>query len=95
MFRPVRVPVQYAAWHLDRDHHLEVSHNMSMANYRANYRANRPVRDAADRVMRGFGGLGHSRREPFTYVSGHRKTEGAAAIRVCRVAQWRLTFGEQ
>lgn len=32
----VRLLVYYAAWHLDRDHHMEVSDKVSMANYRAN-----------------------------------------------------------
>src|SRR5246127_3114647 len=32
----VRLLVRYAAWHLDRNHHLEVSDKVSMANYRAN-----------------------------------------------------------
>jgi hypothetical protein len=40
----VRLLVYYAAWELDRNHHLEVSDKVSMANYRAN----RLVCEAAD-----------------------------------------------
>lgn len=89
--RVVRLPVQYAAWHPDRDHHLEVSDKMSMANYRAN----RLVRATADRAVRVFGGLGHSRRDPFACISGHQITEGAEEIQVRRVALRLSTFGKQ
>ncbi|MCB1288673.1 MAG: acyl-CoA dehydrogenase family protein, partial [Mycobacterium sp.] len=43
----VRLLVYYAAWELDRNHHLQVSDKVSMANYRAN----RLVCEAADRAM--------------------------------------------
>ena len=55
----VRLLVYYAAWHLDRNHHLEVSDKVSMANYRAN----RLVCNAADRAMQVFGGVGYTRHE--------------------------------
>ena len=42
----VRLLVYYAAWNLDRNHHMEVSDKVSMANYRAN----RLVCDAAVRT---------------------------------------------
>jgi alkylation response protein AidB-like acyl-CoA dehydrogenase len=89
----VRLLVYYAAWHLDRDHHLEVSDKVSMANYRAN----RLVCDAADRAMQIFGGLGYSRHEPFEHIYRHHRryriTEGAEEIQIRRVAQRLFGFG--
>ena len=83
----VRLLVYYAAWHLDRNHHLEVSDKVSMANYRAN----RLVCDAADQAMQTFGGLGYSRHEPFEHIYRHHRryriTEGAEEIQIRRVAQ--------
>ncbi|NBP85641.1 MAG: acyl-CoA dehydrogenase family protein, partial [Mycobacteriaceae bacterium] len=52
----VRLLVYYAAWHLDRDHHMQVSDKVSMANYRAN----RLVCEAADRAMQIHGGFGYA-----------------------------------
>jgi acyl-CoA dehydrogenase len=89
----VRLLVQYAAWHLDRDHHMEVSDKVSMANYRAN----RLVCDAADRAMQIFGGLGYSRHEPFEHIYRHHRryriTEGAEEIQIRRIAQRLFKFG--
>jgi acyl-CoA dehydrogenase len=89
----VRLLVYYAAWHLDRNHHLEVSDKVSMANYRAN----RLVCDAADRAMQIFGGLGYSRHEPFEHIYRHHRryriTEGAEEIQIRRVAQRLFEFG--
>ncbi len=89
----VRLLVYYAAWHLDRNHHLEVSDKVSMANYRAN----RLVCDAADRAMQIFGGLGYSRHEPFEHIYRHHRryriTEGAEEIQIRRVAQRLFKFG--
>ncbi|MBS9533704.1 acyl-CoA dehydrogenase family protein [Mycobacterium sp. M1] len=83
----VRLLVHYAAWHLDREHHLEVSDKVSMANYRAN----RLVCDAADRAMQIHGGIGYSRHEPFEHIYRHHRryriTEGAEEIQIRRVAQ--------
>ena len=91
----VRLLVQYAAWHLDRDHHMEVSDKVSMANYRAN----RLVCDAADRAMQIFGGLGYSRHEPFEHIYRHHRryriTEGAEEIQIRRVAQRLFKFGRK
>ena len=91
----VRLLVQYAAWHLDRDHHMEVSDKVSMANYRAN----RLVCDAADRAMQIFGGLGYSRHEPFEHIYRHHRryriTEGAEEIQIRRVAQRLFKFGSK
>jgi alkylation response protein AidB-like acyl-CoA dehydrogenase len=89
----VRLLVYYAAWHLDRNHHLEVSDKVSMANYRAN----RLVCEAADRAMQVFGGLGYSRHEPFEHIYRHHRryriTEGAEEIQIRRVAQRMFKFG--
>ncbi len=91
----VRLLVYYAAWHLDRNHHLEVSDKVSMANYRAN----RLVCDAADRAMQIFGGLGYSRHEPFEHIYRHHRryriTEGAEEIQIRRVAQRLFKFGSK
>jgi acyl-CoA dehydrogenase len=91
----VRLLVQYAAWHLDRDHHMEVSDKVSMANYRAN----RLVCDAADRAMQIFGGLGYSRHEQFEHIYRHHRryriTEGAEEIQIRRVAQRLFNFGRK
>jgi hypothetical protein len=91
----VRLLVAYAAWHLDRDHHMEVSDKVSMANYRAN----RLVCDAADRAMQIFGGLGYSRHEQFEHIYRHHRryriTEGAEEIQIRRVAQRLFKFGKK
>ncbi|MGV0625583.1 acyl-CoA dehydrogenase family protein [Mycolicibacter minnesotensis] len=83
----VRLLVNYAAWHLDRDHHLEVSDKVSMANYRAN----RLACEAADRAMQIHGGVGYSRHEQFEHLYRHHRryriTEGAEEIQIRRVAQ--------
>jgi acyl-CoA dehydrogenase len=89
----VRLLVYYAAWHLDHNHHLEVSDKVSMANYRAN----RLVCEAADRTMQVFGGLGYSRHEPFEHIYRHHRryriTEGSEEIQIRRVAQRMFGFG--
>src|SRR5690606_10775406 len=76
----VRLLVRYAATELDRNHHMEVSDKVSMANYRAN----RLVCEAADRAMQIFGGVGYSRHEPFEHIYRHHRryriTEGAEEI---------------
>lgn len=89
----VRLLVRYAAWHLDRNHHLEVSDKVSMANYRAN----RLVCNAADRAMQVFGGVGYTRHEPFEHIYRHHRryriTEGSEEIQIRRVAQRLFKFG--
>ena len=83
----------YAAWHLDHNHHMEVSDKVSMANYRAN----RLVCEAADRAMQVFGGIGYSRHEPFEHIYRHHRryriTEGAEEIQIRRAAQRLFGFG--
>jgi alkylation response protein AidB-like acyl-CoA dehydrogenase len=91
----VRLLVYYAAWHLDHEHHMEVSDKVSMANYRAN----RLVCEAADRAMQVFGGVGYSRHEPFEHIYRHHRryriTEGAEEIQIRRVAQRLFGFGKR
>jgi len=89
----VRWLVYRTAWHLDRRHHLEVSHEVSMCNYRAN----RLACDAADRAMQVHGGLGYSRHQPFEHIYRHHRryriTEGSEEIQMRRVAQHLFGFG--
>ena len=91
----VRLLVRYAASELDRNHHMEVSDKVSMANYRAN----RLVCDAADRAMQVLGGVGYSRHEPFEHIYRHHRryriTEGAEEIQIRRVAQRLFGFGRK
>jgi len=91
----VRLLVYYAATELDRNHHMEVSDKVSMANYRAN----RLVCDTADRAMQVFGGVGYSRHEPFEHIYRHHRryriTEGAEEIQIRRVAQRLFGFGKK
>jgi alkylation response protein AidB-like acyl-CoA dehydrogenase len=89
----VRWLVYKTAWHLDLSHHLEVSHEVSMCNYRAN----RLACDAADRAMQVHGGLGYSRHQPFEHIYRHHRryriTEGSEEIQMRRVAQHLFGFG--
>jgi alkylation response protein AidB-like acyl-CoA dehydrogenase len=91
----VRLLVYYAAWELDRNHHLEVSDKVSMANYRAN----RLVCEAADRAMQIHGGIGYSRHEPFEHIYRHHRryriTEGAEEIQMRKVGQHLFGFGRK
>ena len=82
----VRTLVRKTAWELDSTHHLDVSHRVSMCNYRAN----RLVCDAADRAMQVHGGIGYSRHKPFEHIYRHHRryriTEGSEEIQMRRVA---------
>ena len=82
----VRNLVYKTAWHLDQRHHLEVSAQVSMANYRAN----RLVCEAADRAMQVHGGLGYTRHLPFEHIYRHHRryriTEGSEEIQLRKVA---------
>ena len=78
--------VRKTAWHLDRQDHMEVSDQVSMANYRAN----RLVCEAADRAIQVHGGIGYSRHTPFEHIYRHHRryriTEGSEEIQIRRVA---------
>ena len=82
----VRGLVYKAAWHLDQQHHLQVSEQVSMANYRAN----RLVCEAADRAMQVHGGVGYTRHYPFEHIYRHHRryriTEGAEEIQIRKIA---------
>jgi alkylation response protein AidB-like acyl-CoA dehydrogenase len=82
----VRNLVYKTAWHLDHQHHLEVSDKVSMCNYRAN----RLVCQAADLAMQVHGGLGYSRHYPFEHIYRHHRryriTEGSEEIQIRKVA---------
>jgi acyl-CoA dehydrogenase len=82
----VRNLVYKTAWHLDQQHHMEVSHLVSMANYRAN----RLVCEAADRAMQVHGGMGYTRHKPFEHIYRHHRryriTEGSDEIQLRRVS---------
>jgi alkylation response protein AidB-like acyl-CoA dehydrogenase len=82
----VRNLVHKTAWHLDQQHHLEVSAQVSMANYRAN----QLVCEAADRAMQVHGGIGYTRHKPFEHIYRHHRryriTEGSEEIQLRKVA---------
>ena len=82
----LRVLIRQTAWHMDRAHHMDVSAEVSMCNYRAN----RLVCDAADQAMQTCGGMGYSRHMPFEHIYRHHRryriTEGAEEIQLRRVA---------
>jgi alkylation response protein AidB-like acyl-CoA dehydrogenase len=88
----VRHLVYKTAWHLDRNHHMEVSDKVSMCNYRAN----RLACDAADRAIQVHGGVGYTRHRPFEHIYRHHRryriTEGSEEIQLRRVAG--ILFGK-
>jgi acyl-CoA dehydrogenase len=91
----LRQLVRYTAWMLDNKHHMEVTHLVSMCNYRAN----RLCCDAADRAMQTCGGVGYSRHMPFEHIYRHHRryriTEGSEEIQMRKVAQHLFGFGRK
>jgi acyl-CoA dehydrogenase len=83
----VRGLVRRTAQELDRHHHMEVTHLVAMANYRAN----RLACDAADRAMQTCGGMGYTRHMPFEHIYRHHRryriTEGSDEVQLRKVAQ--------
>ncbi len=83
----VRGLVHKTARALDKQHHMEVTHLVAMANYRAN----RLVCEAADRAMQTCGGMGYTRHMPFEHIYRHHRryriTEGSEEIQLRKVAQ--------
>jgi len=81
----VRGLVQRTATELDRHHHMEVTHLVAMANYRAN----RLACEAADRAMQTCGGLGYTRHMPFEHIYRHHRryriTEGSEEVQLRKV----------
>ena len=89
----LRQMIRYTAWMLDHKHHMEVTHLVSMCNYRAN----RLACDAADRAMQTCGGVGYSRHMPFEHIYRHHRryriTEGSEEIQMRKVASNLFGFG--
>jgi alkylation response protein AidB-like acyl-CoA dehydrogenase len=81
----VRGLVRTTAAQLDRYHHMEVTHLVAMANYRAN----RLACEAADRAMQTCGGMGYTRHMPFEHIYRHHRryriTEGSEEIQIRKV----------
>src|SRR5205823_5813578 len=69
----------------DPRHHMEVTHLVAMANYRAN----RLACDAADRAMQTCGGMGYTRHMPFEHIYRHHRryriTEGSEEVQIRKV----------
>ena len=82
----VRGLVRSTAAELDRRHHMEVTHLVAMANYRAN----RLACEAADRAMQTCGGIGYTRHMPFEHIYRHHRryriTEGSEEVQLRKVA---------
>ena len=82
----VRGLVRRTAAELDRHHHMEVTHLVAMANYRAN----RLACEAADRAMQTCGGIGYTRHMPFEHIYRHHRryriTEGSEEVQLRKVA---------
>jgi acyl-CoA dehydrogenase len=85
--------VRRTAWELDRHNQLEVTHLISMANFRAN----RLACEAADRAMQVHGGMGYTRHLPFEHIYRHHRryriTEGAEEVQMRKVAAELFGFG--
>jgi alkylation response protein AidB-like acyl-CoA dehydrogenase len=81
----VRGLVRRTAAELDRRNHLEVTHLVAMANYRAN----RLACEAADRAMQTCGGMGYTRHMPFEHIYRHHRryriTEGSEEVQLRKV----------
>jgi alkylation response protein AidB-like acyl-CoA dehydrogenase len=81
----VRGLVRKTASQLDHHHHMEVTHLVAMANYRAN----RLACEAADRAMQTCGGMGYTRHMPFEHIYRHHRryriTEGSEEIQIRKV----------
>jgi acyl-CoA dehydrogenase len=81
----VRGLVRRTAAELDRHHHMEVTHLVAMANYRAN----RLACEAADRAMQTCGGMGYTRHMPFEHIYRHHRryriTEGSDEVQLRKV----------
>jgi acyl-CoA dehydrogenase len=81
----VRGLVRRTAAELDQRHHMEVTHLVAMANYRAN----RLACEAADRAMQTCGGMGYTRHMPFEHIYRHHRryriTEGSEEVQLRKV----------
>jgi acyl-CoA dehydrogenase len=90
----LRQLIRQTAWQMDHRHHMELTHQVAMCNYRAN----RLACDAADRAMQTCGGVGYSRHMPFEHIYRHHRryriTEGSEEIQMRKVAQHLFGFGK-
>jgi alkylation response protein AidB-like acyl-CoA dehydrogenase len=91
----VRGLVYRTAWELDRKNHMQVTHLVSMCNYRAN----RLACEAADRAIQIHGGIGYTRHKPFEHIYRHHRryriTEGSEEIQMRRIAAHLFGFGQK
>ena len=91
----LRQLIRMTAWQMDQQHHMELTHQVAMCNYRAN----RLACDAADRAMQTCGGVGYSRHMPFEHIYRHHRryriTEGSEEIQMRKVAQHLFGFGRK
>ena len=89
----LRQLIRETAWRLDQQHHMEVTHQVAMCNYRAN----RLVCNAADQAIQVHGGIGYTRHKPFEHIYRHHRryriTEGSEEIQIRRVAG--ILFGRE
>ncbi|MET0901606.1 MAG: acyl-CoA dehydrogenase family protein [Acidimicrobiales bacterium] len=91
----LRQLIRQTAWQMDHRHHMELTHQVAMCNYRAN----RLACDAADRAMQTCGGIGYTRHMPFEHIYRHHRryriTEGSEEIQMRKVAQHLFGFGKR
>ena len=91
----LRQLIRQTAWQMDNQHHMELTHQVAMCNYRAN----RLACDAADRAMQTCGGIGYTRHMPFEHIYRHHRryriTEGSEEIQMRKVAQTPLRLRPQ
>jgi acyl-CoA dehydrogenase len=91
----LRQLIRQTAWQMDNQHHMELTHQVAMCNYRAN----RLACDAADRAMQTCGGIGYTRHMPFEHIYRHHRryriTEGSEEIQMRKVAQHLFGFGRR
>jgi alkylation response protein AidB-like acyl-CoA dehydrogenase len=91
----LRQLIRQTAWQMDGQHHMELTHQVAMCNYRAN----RLACDAADRAMQTCGGIGYTRHMPFEHIYRHHRryriTEGSEEIQMRKVAQHLFGFGRK
>ena len=91
----LRQLIRQTAWQMDQQHHMELTHQVAMCNYRAN----RLACDAADRAMQTCGGIGYTRHMPFEHIYRHHRryriTEGSEEIQMRKVAQHLFGFGRR
>jgi acyl-CoA dehydrogenase len=91
----LRQLIRQTAWQMDNQHHMELTHQVAMCNYRAN----RLACDAADRAMQTCGGIGYTRHMPFEHIYRHHRryriTEGSEEIQMRKVAQNLFGFGRR